>query len=66
MKSSTEADEVSTEQLFSELASYLVEAEEILLPSLEAKVRDIREVCKNAYGVLTGLEHRVIFQKRKK
>jgi len=54
------------EQLFAEVGAALTDIEEIRLPSLEAKVRDIRDVCKAAYDALNRLEHRVVIQKRKK
>ncbi len=47
------------EQTFAELTGRLVEAEDILLPSLEAKVRDVRDVLKLASDVLSQLEFRV-------
>ena len=65
MNRSTEVEE-SIEQMFAEVRAYLVEAEETLLPRLEAKVRDIRDICKQAYKVLDRLELRVAVQKRKK
>jgi hypothetical protein len=54
------------EQLFAEVQAALVDIEEIRLPSLEAKVRDIRDVCKGAYEILSRIEHRVVVQKRTK
>ena len=66
MKRSPETQEESLEQMFAEVGSHLVEAEEILLPSLEAKVRDVRSLCQKAYDALSRLEHRVVIQKRKK
>ena len=65
MNRSTEVEE-SIEQMFAEVTAHLVHAEEMLLPNLEAKARDIREVCKKAYDVLSRLELRVVTQKRKK
>ena len=59
------ADEESIEQMLAEVGAHLVRAEEILLPSLEAKVRDIRSLCQEAYEVLSRLEHRIVIQKRK-
>ena len=53
------------EQTFAELQGYLVEAEDLLLPSLEAKVRDVRDVLKRAYEILNRLERRVTRPKRK-
>ena len=53
------------EQTFAELAAQLVEAEDVLLPSLEAKVRDVRDVLKQAYDVLSRLELQVTSQKAK-
>jgi len=50
MKRSTEAEE-SIEQMFAEVGAHLVEAEEILLPSLEAKVLDVRSLCQKAHEV---------------
>ena len=66
MKRSPETQEESLEQMFAEVASHLVEAEEILLPSLEAKVRDVRSLCQKAYDALSRLQVRVVFQGRKK
>ena len=57
--------EKSTEQILAEVQACLTEIEEIRLPSLEVKVRDIRELCKGAYGSLTLLDHRLHIQKRK-
>lgn len=51
------------EQTFAELAAHLTEAEDVLLPSLEAKARDIRAALKRAYDVLSRLERRVAMQK---
>ena len=65
MKRSNEAEE-SIEQMFAEVGAHLVEAEEILLPSLEAKVRDVRSLCQKAHDVLSRVELRVQTQKRKK
>ena len=62
----TRPKEKPMEQLFAELQACLVDIEEIRLPSLEAKVRDIRDVCKSAYDVLSRIEHRVMVQKRTK
>ena len=53
------AEEEPIEQLFAELAAHLVEADEVLLPSLEAKVRDVRDLVKQAYGLLSRLELQV-------
>ena len=60
------SEEESIEQIFAELRADLVEIDEIRLPSLEAKVRDIRDVCKSAYEVLDKIEHRVVIQERRK
>jgi len=62
----TRPKEKPMEQLFAELQACLVDIEEIRLPSLEAKVRDIRDVCKSAYAILSRIEHRVMVQKRTK
>ena len=53
------------EQTFAELAGHLVEAGDVLLPSLEAKVRDVRGVLKQAYDVLSRLELRAARQEAK-
>ena len=53
------------EQTFAELAAHLVEAEDVLLPSLEVKVRDVRDVLKQAYDVLSRLEIQVTRQTAK-
>jgi len=66
MKRSPETQEESLEQMFAEVASHLVETEEILLPSLEAKVRDVRSPCQKAYDALSRLQVRAVFQKCKK
>ena len=55
--------EESIEQTFAQLAAHLTEAEDVLLPSLEAKARDIRAALKRAYDVLSRLERRVAMQK---
>ena len=65
MKRSTEAEE-SIEQMFAEVVAHLVHAEDMLLPSIEAKIRDVRDVCKKAFDALSRLELRVETQKRKK
>ena len=66
MKGSKKTDEESIEQLFAEVGAYLVEAEDLLLPRLEARVKVLREVCKKAYEVLRRLEQRVIRQELEK
>jgi hypothetical protein len=66
MKRSTRTQEAPIEEMFTELEACLADVEEIRLPSLEAKVRDIRDVCKTASGILSRLEHRVVIQKRKR
>ena len=63
MKRVTEEEPI--EQTFAEVAAYLVKAEDILLPSIEAKVWDVRDVLKRAYGVLGRLERKVTRQKHK-
>jgi hypothetical protein len=45
------------EEVLGEFSGRLVELEDVLLPTLEAKVRDIREVCKEADDILARLEH---------
>ena len=47
------------ERAIAELAAHLVEAEDVLLPSLEARVRDVRDLLKEAYSVLSRLELQV-------
>ena len=64
MKRVTEEEPI--EQTFAEVAGRLVEAEDMLLPSIEARVRDVRDVLKQAYDVLERLEARVVTQKPKK
>ena len=64
MKRVTEEEPI--EQTFAEVAGRLVEAEDMLLPSIEARVRDVRDVLKQAYDVLSRLELRVTTQKHKK
>ena len=64
MKRITEEEPI--EQAFAEVAAYLVEAEDMRLPSIEARVRDVRDVLKKAYDVLERLEVRVTTQKPKK
>jgi hypothetical protein len=51
MKRSTRTQEAPIEEMFAEL---------------EAKVRDVRDVCKTASGILSRFEHRVVIQKRKR
>jgi hypothetical protein len=51
--------EVSTYMMCQALAGPLVEIEETILPSLEANVREIRRVCKEAYDILGKIESRV-------
>ena len=63
MKRVTEEEPI--EQTFAEVAAHLVEAEDMLLPSIEAKVRDVRDVLKRAYSVLSRLERKVTKQKHK-
>jgi hypothetical protein len=58
-KHSEETDEESIEQVIAELGGHLVNIEELMLPSLEAKVRDVRQVCQEAYKVLSRLELRI-------
>ena len=53
------AEEEPIEQLFAEVTGYLVEADDVLLPSLEAKVRDVRDLVKQAQGLLSRLELQV-------
>ena len=64
MKRVTEEEPI--EQTFAEVAAHLVKAEDMLLPIIEAGVRDIRDVLKQANDVLGRLEHRVLHQKPKK
>ena len=54
------------EQAFAEVEAVLVKLDELLLPSLEAKVRDIREVCQEASEALTWLEQQVLRERREK
>jgi hypothetical protein len=63
VKRATE-DEPS-EQMFAELAGRLVEAGDVLLPSVEAKVQDVRDVLKQAYSLLGRLELQVRRQQPK-
>jgi hypothetical protein len=65
MKRSSEAEE-SIEQMVAEVGARLGEAAKILLPSLEAKVRDVRSLCHKAHEVLSRAELRVLTQKRDK
>ena len=64
MKRVTEEEPI--EQTFAEVAARLVEARDMQLPSIEASLRDVRDVLKQAYDVLQRLEVRVITQKPKK
>lgn len=59
------AEEEPIEQMFAELAGQLVEVDDTLLPSLEAKVRDVRDLLKQAYGLLSRLELQVTRQQPK-
>ena len=56
-------DDEAIEQTLAELAAHLVEAEDVLVPSLEAKVRDVRAALKRAYHTLSRLEVRVTRRK---
>ena len=47
------------EQTFAEVEAHLSEAEDMMLPSLEAKIRDVRDRLKVASDVLSRLEFRV-------
>ena len=60
VKPSTKAEEESIEQLFAEVEARLAEVDDILLRSLEAKVKIAREVCNNGYKALSRLEQKVI------
>ena len=51
--------EVSTYMMCQALVGSLAEIEEMILPSLEANVRDIRRVCKEAYKILDKIELRI-------
>ena len=51
--------EVSTFMMCQALVGSLTEIEETILPSLEANVRDIRRVCKEAYNTLGKIESRI-------
>ena len=62
----TEVEEESVEQLFAHVAAFLVEAEVLLLPSLEAKVQTVRDTCNRAFSVLRKLEQTVARQELQK
>jgi hypothetical protein len=64
VKQATEEEPI--EQVLAERGAYLVEAEDVLLPSLEAKVGDVRAACQKAYEVLNRLQVCLTRQKRKK
>ena len=64
LKQATEEEPI--EQVLAELGACLVEAEDVLLPSLEARVRDVRAACQKAHEVLERLQVRLMRQKRKK
>lgn len=59
-------EEEPIEQVLAELGAYPVEAEDILLPSLEARVRDVRTACQKAHEALERLQVRLTRQKREK
>jgi hypothetical protein len=48
------------------LGGCLMEAEEVKLPSLEAKIRDVRRLCLNAKDILTKIKVRTERLSRKK
>ena len=58
-KRSETREEESIEQILAEVQGHLVQAEELMLPSLEAKIRDVRQVCQKAYDALGRLQLRV-------
>jgi hypothetical protein len=55
----TVTEDEPMEQMFADLAAHLVEAEDVLLPSLEAKVRDVRDLLHQAHSLLSRLELQV-------
>jgi hypothetical protein len=58
-----DTEEVPIEQMFAGVEAHLVEAEEILIPGLVAKVQDVRDAINRAYDVLEELEDRVLNRK---
>ena len=58
-------EDAPVEQVFAQVEALLAETEEMLLPRIEAGVRDVREVCNRAYDVLIELEDQVLRQSQK-
>ena len=48
------------EQQFAEILGQLVKLDEMDIPSIEAKVHDLRAECQKAYELLSRLEVRVM------
>ena len=50
------------EQQFAEILGQLVKLDEMDIPSIEAKVHDLRAECQKAYELLDKLKERVLRQ----